>query len=209
MPVNRFYILWGMLFFLLGQTFLLPQDKTPTNKEVIARLLISPALQLIKTTTPLQGGLSISSPDNTPLSKWLVQILTDSCLQQKYLVYSPRTDSVSTYVVEVTTPQIEIQYRSGGRKWGLFPGNVKRRVIGSYHIQIKDEKGRVRISQEISGTYEDKISRDALPDVENEKLEFTRGVHYPSTFRKKWLEPVLITATTATMIVLFYTLRNQ
>ncbi|GEM_PF-6259588 len=210
MPVNRFYILWGVLFFLSGQACLLPQEKTPTNQDILIRLLISPALKLIKSNIPSQKGLSITSPDNSPLSKWLVQILTDSCLQQKYLVYSPpRSDSVSAYVVEVTAAQSEIQYRSGGRKWLVFPGDVKREVQGSSHLQIKDERGRVLSSQEIRGRYADHIPRKVLPVMENEKLEFTRGVHQPSAFRKKWLEPILITATTATVIVLFYTLRSQ
>lgn len=210
MPLNRFHIVWGVLFFLSGQSLLLPQDKTATNQEIIARLLISPALKLIKSNIPPQEEISITSPDNTPLSKWLVQILTDSCLQQKYLVYSPpRSDSLSAYMVEVTAAEIKVQYRSGGRKWVVFPGKVKREVVGSSHLQIKDETGRVLSSQEINGRYEDKISRNILPVVENEKFEFTRGEHRPSVFRKKWLEPVLITATTATVIVLFYTLRSQ
>ncbi|RMH86176.1 MAG: hypothetical protein D6681_16000 [Calditrichaeota bacterium] len=190
---------------------LFAQSPYPTNQEILEQMLISPALNVLNDTLQHPTPIAIVAADRENLLvSWLVQNLTDSCLSQNYLVYSAADSNMpGRYSVQLSDPRVKIEYRSAGRRLLVFKKGLRRIVEGSYHLQIANDRQQILFSRRIGGSFEDVIPEKILTQVEDEAYPFTRGVKSGNSFVTRWLEPVLITATTATVIYLFYTLRSE
>lgn len=139
----------------------------------------------------------------------MIQNLTDSCLAQKYLVYSSPDSGISYgYALEISGARVQIQYHSAGRHWLFFKKGVRRTFAGDFHLQAMRPDQQIIYSRRVTVSYQDTIPAGLLEEVENPDLPFTQGTKSDSSVIKRWLEPVLITATTITLIYLFYSLRS-
>lgn len=193
-------------------SILLIQDgitKTPlSNEEIAKKLLVEPALQQIYFHAPKSSRLIIQKHgENSDLSTWMEQSLIDSCFAHDYPVYFKLADSMdSTMVVEIAQPDITFTYHSMGKKWLFFNKGYKRVITSSFHISIKGENGKVLLSQNFSDNFADTLSN--ITEIENAKLLFTKGKKIKSSIGKQLIEPVLITASTITVVYLFYSLRS-
>ncbi len=200
-----------LILILMALTgFVKPQTSYPVNEDVIADLLVKSTLEKLKTNLPEAEAITIYAASGNQFESWFQQILTDSCLQHNYLVYSyPKKDSADAILLEISGTAVEINYKSTGRKW-LFGSKGFQRIIASKsHLQFRNKENQVLFSQEISGEYQDVIPGNFLKSAENEALPFTKGTKSADPFIKRWLEPVIITASTMTVGYLFYTLRSE
>ncbi|NIU01645.1 MAG: hypothetical protein GWN01_12240 [Nitrosopumilaceae archaeon] len=210
MMFKRYHFVLIIGLTLSVSTSLSSQANITSNQQILSRLLVTPVLNIFADTLELSNSMKIQGNNDGLLNLWLIQNLTDSCLSKNYLVYSsPDSGFVPNYAIRITNPRVEINYRSAGGKLLVFQKGVKRKIKGSYHLQIQKRGGQVLFSREISGQYQDTIPNNMIDQVENEKLPFTIGTEYESPFVNRWLEPVLVTATTMTVIYLFYTLRSE
>jgi len=207
---NRNYLL--LLVSVIFSTIAFSQHSaSPTNQEVISRIFATPFLKILSDSLNINGPISIESRQKELFANWTAQILTDSCLRRKILVYSPPDSSEGSadYSIVISDPRVEITYQSAGRRWLLFRKGLNRWVEGGYHLQITDREHRVLVSRYIVGSEQDIVPNDAIDAIENDTLPFTRGTKLDSPFIKRWLEPLIITATTMTVVYLFYSLRSK
>lgn len=186
------------------------ENATPTNQEVLSRLFTAPVLTLLADSLPPSGTLVIRDSPGGGLAAWLIQNLTDSCLAQKYLVYSSPDSGVSyDYALEISGARVQIQYHSAGRRWLFFKKGVRRTFTGDFHLRVIRSDRQILYSRQMPVSYQDVIPAGLLERVENPDLPFTQGTKSGSSVINRWLEPVLITATTITLIYLFYSLRSN
>ncbi len=198
-----------LIILICCLTKVYPQSTVTTNQEVISRTFISKIINVLTDSLRIKEPLTIKA-GTEPLSNWMAQILTDSCLSKNYLVYSSADSGIANkYSVLISDASVKIEYRSGGKKWLFFNKRVHRSFQGSYHLQISNPDGRIVLSRINSVHYQDIIPSGAEKEVENQGLAFTKGTKSVSSFIKRWLEPVLVTATTASVVFLFYTLRSE
>lgn len=185
------------------------QNKTLLSNEAIAtKLLVEESLQKIYLHTPKTLNLVIEvSGENPEISGWIQQNIIDSCIVQNYSVYVKSDDSIdSALVVDILDPNITFEYHSLGNKWLFFNKGYKRVCTSNFHISIRENNGMVLMSQNVDNNVADTLSN--IRKVENKKLAFTSGKKFDSLIGKKLIEPVLITASTITMVYLFYSLRS-
>lgn len=206
---NRNYILAAVSIIFSTISFS-QQSALPANQEVISRIFVTPFLEILSDSLNVNGTISIESASKGLLSNWTAQILTDSCLRKKILVYSPPdSGEIADYSIVVSDPRVQITYQSAGRRWLLLRKGVNRWIEGGYHLQITDREHRVLVSQYIAGSEEDLVPNNAIDAIESDALPFTKGTKLHSPFIKRWLEPVIITAATMTVVYLFYSLRSK
>lgn len=206
---NRNYVI--VLVLIIFSTIALSQHSTlPTNQEVISRIFVTPFLEILSDSLNINDTISIESEQKELFSTWMAQILTDSCLRKKILVYSPPdSGGMADYSIVVSDPRVQITYQSAGRRWLVFRKGLNRWIEGGYHLQITDREHRILVSRYIAGFEQDIVPHSAIEVIESDNLPFTKGTKLNSTFIKRWLEPVIITATTMTVVYLFYSLRSQ
>ena len=207
--INKSRHCFLLLVFVSSLAVAQAQTNDLKNQEVLSRLLIPSTIAILADSLQINSGISIKSERDAVFESWIAQILTDSCLSQNYLVYSDADSSKMTHKILVSSPFSEIQYRSAGRKWLFFKKGLHREVQGGYRLQVENPDGRLIFSGNIAGEYRDVISSGAQKIVENPDLGFTKGTKSGSSFIKRWMEPVIITVATATVVYLFYTLRSE
>ncbi|RMF59854.1 MAG: hypothetical protein D6748_05410 [Calditrichaeota bacterium] len=197
-----------IISLIVDNTF--AKNQTKSNEEILAEVTTTLVLSNIRKTVPDSARIVVITRNASAFTNWLQQILTDSCLQQNYLVYSsPGKDTLKGYQIQITDAQSSIWYHKWGRKWFFFSRGIERKISTTLHLQIMDPDGRILVSQKLNKTIRDTLAGSKIDNIENKQLNFTIGQWKTNTFKQRWLEPIVITATTATVIVLFYTLRNE
>jgi len=186
-------------------------NSIPSNEDIAKKLLVETALEQVYLHATEFGTLVFpnmpTAGENSALSIWMQQSLIDSAIVADYSVYLEASDSPdSAIAVEINDQTITFEYESIGNKWLFFNKGYKRSVKSDFHMSIREENGKVLLSQQFSENFEDTVSN--IDVLEDEKLDFTRGKKINSSLGKLLIEPVLITASTITMVYLFYSLRS-
>ena len=210
MTACKRFFLYLFVSFLFPANAFSQKSQTPPNQEIIAGIFTYPVLQILSDSLKVKEAIAIKSDKPETFPSWVAQILSDSCLSKNFLVYSPPDSGGTTnYMVTVSNPWVEITYQSAGRRWLLFKKGLKRTIEGGYHLQITDSEQRLLFSRQISGIAQDVIAEKMIEQVENNNLPFTKGTKLKSAFITRWLEPIVITAATMTVVYLFYSLRSE
>lgn len=212
--MKRCYIIYStysaFFIFILFSISLYGQKTPVTNEKILSNLLVSPVLTHLSDSLNKTDNLLFNSNLKTSFSTWIQQILSDSCLQRNYLVYSmPKSDSLSLTRVIISNPTSQIIYRDAGRKWLFFNKGIYRNIQADFHLQVIDKNNRLLLSKTIAGQYEDKIKHKDIQQIENPENLFSKGTKSGSKFIKRWLDPLVISAATMTMVYLFYTARSN
>lgn len=210
--VPKRYLFVMLLFFCAGPTKTLvaneAQEKKAANLEIAAGLITESALQRLERHLPSGSPLQIDVGPATDIGNWTGQILTDSCLEANYLVYSSAKDSSKMVRLRIKNPEIGIEY-NGIRR--LFPGRqkLKRRISCRYHLAIVEPDGQIVLSEFIEKQFADTIKSDQLPRVEHKSYSFSKGTKSGKSIIKRWVEPVILITTTTTVVYLFFSLRSE
>jgi hypothetical protein len=186
-------------------------NSIPSNEDIAKKLLVETALEHVYLHADEFGTLVFpympTGGENSALSVWMQQSLIDSAIAADYSVYLETGDLPdSAIAVEITDQNITFEYRPIGNKWLFFNKGYKRSVKSGFHIYLKEKSGEILLSQQFSENFEDTVSNIGV--LEDEKLVFTKGRKINSSLGKRLIEPVLITASTITMVYLFYSLRS-
>jgi len=186
------------------------QTQTIGNETVIANLLAPQALKSITKIIRPGQRIRFNTGKNSDADRWLAQILTDSCLERNYLVYSSADSVAETdFVIEIANVKTKISYRPAGQKLLILNKGFRRSVTAEFRLIISDQHSRIWVNKQFKAEYTDIIPASVIRDVENKGKSFTTGTKKQSTFINRWLEPVIITTATATVVFLFYSLRSD
>lgn len=210
MTVRRRFLLYLLISILYSVNAFAREPQPPSNQEIISQIFTPPVLRILTDSLKIKESIAIKSSEPEAFASWVAQILTDSCLSKNFLVYSPPDSGViSVYTITVSNPWVEITYQSAGRRWLLFKKGFRRTIEGGYHLQITDGEQRVLLGRQISGMVQDVIPEKMIERVESNNLPFSKGTKLKPAFITRWLEPIVITAATMTVVYLFYTIRSE
>lgn len=182
-----------------------------SNEEIARKLLVDAALEQVNLQNSGVGVVLCiivqDGPENSAISSWMRQCLIDSTIKAGYSVYTQLKEAPdSATVVEIASQDITFEYKSTGNRWVFFNRGYCRSAESDFHILIRKKNGKVLFSQQFHKEFADTLS--SIDMVENEKLVFTKGIKTKPSLGKRVIEPVLITASTITMVYLFYSLRS-
>jgi hypothetical protein len=182
------------------------------SNEVIARkLIVDGALEQVHLQASEVGAVVCiivqDGHGNSEISSWMKRCLIDSAVKAGYAVYTQLEEAPdSAAIVEIADANIKFEYESIGNKWLFFNRGYNRSAEGDFHISIRKKNGKVLFSQQVHKDFADTLSSTDM--VENGELVFTKGKKTDPSLGKRLIEPVLITASTITMVYLFYSLRS-
>ncbi len=185
----------------------------PENAAVLARLFSGAVLAAMERhllpSAPLVIEIQNEDNDDPSLKRWLQQVLEDSSVKNNFIVYKRVGKPLNlNFYVYLGRPEVQITYRSRGRKWLLFSREYEREVRVGFHLQIISPEQKIVYSGQVERDFVDRISPGEVDRVENPELPFTVGTKATSAFINKIVEPVLISGATLTVIYLFYILRS-
>ncbi len=200
-------LLWVALPLLAAPTRTLPKA---SNEALFIRALVIPVLKTVENTIPQPGPLLVQVQQQDALGRWLVHQLVDSTLAGGWQVFQTQ-DSLPGrwYRVQISQVEGSIVYRTVGRRLLLFPSKTRRHLAARLHLLLQAPDGQVLYSNTLTTTLADTIPHGWRHLLENGELPFTRGVSNSDTTTQKWVEPLLVTASTATIVYLFFVLRND
>ncbi len=199
------HILWTVLMLLPagGRGQSLPDN----NLLVLHHLIIEPLVQMVWQTVPPRERIYLSVSGQTGLARWITDTTVPLLLAKKFRVYKTDNDSVN-YRIGVTGARVRITYRPLARNWLTRVTRWQRRIEVRGTVEIVTSAGEVKGVQQLQSDYED-ILTISPRQLENVEYPFTRGQVDDTTRWKKWVEPILISAATITVVALFFTIRSQ
>ncbi len=182
-----------IIFVLAGTTGTSGQTALETNSDVLARLAV-------ECTSPATEGLesvALQAPSRLPfLRSGLVSALEMSGMS----VFESGTPSHPALTLSLENAGVSYDRRGRG-----FLRRTLRLVLS---VRLVDGSGQVRHDALCSSSFEDVISTDALPAVENQTYPETRGT-VPLSRWKRLVQPVVIAAASAAGTLLFFSLRSK
>jgi hypothetical protein len=211
--INRANISYlGVLYLLLllGSVNLFAQPLPKTNQQVLQEIIIPSLFATLKQAVPIGSSIIIHSTPSDKCGQWLAKILTDSCVQANYLVYSSADSMVfPVYRVTLTNTECQIIYHTKRKKWFVGKSTYLREIKVSTHLQIANPASRILFSRQLSGNFVDKIASEAIAVIENPDFSITKGTKTSEDGFKRWVEPLILSAATVAVILSFYSLRSN
>ncbi len=200
-------VIWGILL-LVGLTR--GQDSTKTNLQLLQDQMVQPVVRALDSLNLPPQAIAIQVTGEDELSAWIEQKLKEEVLSKGWNLYL--ADSSFTkddgVMVQISGANVEIQYRSKEKNWLFRTTRYLRQVEGVFSYQIV-RAGEILAVKEKHFRYRDEVPAGELKHLENPLLPFSRGTRYSSPWIDRFLEPVVITAATLTVVYLFYTLRSS
>ena len=122
--------------------------------------------------------------------------------------YNP-SSSFQGLVLAINQFTTKIEYSKPFEKSFLGKNYVNRRIETDLRGQIYSAKTKeVKKVIDNKSQYQDDIPYRLIPDVENSNYEFSKGNREDYSFWEKIYEPVLVIASVATVVYLFFTQRT-
>jgi hypothetical protein len=209
----------GEKFSITGLVLLLPflfvvnlfaQQQPKTNLQLMQEIITPKLFSPIKQSIPSGKSIVIRAASDDECSQLFAKILTDSCVQANYLVYSSADSAeIPVYRVILTDAECSVVYYPQKRKWLVGKLTYLREIGVSTHLQIANPASQILVSRQVSERFTDKIASDAIADVENPNFSITKGTKTSKGGFNRWVEPILLSAATIAVIFSFYSLRSN
>ena len=183
--------------------------QTKSNLQLLNELVVKPVVNALDSLPEAPPEVVISLKEKSEFADWAVKKLQEAILKKRIRVFDTLTASDTDWVIiDLEKMKINLSYRVKKRKWLVRPSRYMREIEGILSFSIRRHNGAVLYSGEREIHFQDVISATDLKTVENEMYPFSQGTKRESKFVKRFLEPVVITGATASVIYLFYTLRS-
>ncbi len=186
-----------------GQT----QSGVIPNLQVLEQQMVQPIVQSIMHTIPIGERLTLQITGDTELAAWLSEQLIQHLLVKKFRVYNTATLDVN-YIVRIKIDTVSITYFPMSHQWWGGVKEWQRKVQLKGRLTIISAKQELLTVQQLDTVFEDQFS-GGWQKLETQQWSFTRGKVIDRSPWRRWVEPILISAATITVIALFFTVRSQ
>ncbi len=178
-----------------------------TNQEVIKELVINEIFNSIEKLSDKPDSIQIILRGQRDTERWIVEKLRTEVLERGITLLENNQDSSFQIIIEKIETQIT--YRGKNRSILLNYSNYEREIRAIISFFLKNEHNTVlfNFSGELKNI--DLITRNSIEKVENRLLPFTVGSKAESKFIKRFLEPIIVTAVTISVVYLFFSLRSS
>ncbi len=177
------------------------------NQEVIKELVINEIFNSIEKLSDKPDSIQIILRGQRDTERWIVEKLRTEVLERGITLLENNQDSSFQIIIEKIETQIT--YRGKNRSILLNYSNYEREIRAIISFFLKNEHNTVlfNFSGELKNI--DLITRNSIEKVENRLLPFTVGSKAESKFIKRFLEPIIVTAVTISVVYLFFSLRSS
>jgi hypothetical protein len=170
------------------------------EREVIAHKNILPDSIFIK----------LISPDQEKID-YLTIILGNVLTENSFNVYRNYYSGLSFQgvVLEITKFAVNLSYGQSGEDIERDNDYIGRNIVVQILGQIYNlETGRILKSVDGTNSYYDEIEYRQIDTIEKSPYSFTRGIKGEYSNWQSWIEPVIVVASVAVSVFLFFTLRT-
>lgn len=178
-----------------------------TNQEIIKGLVINEIFNSIEKLSAKPDSIQIILRGQSDIEKWIVEKLRTEVLDRGITLLENNQDSSFQIIIEKVETQIT--YRGKNRSILLNYSNYEREIRAIISFFLKNEHNTVLFNFSEELTNIDLITRNSIEKVENRLLPFTVGSKAESKFIKRFLEPIIATAVTISVVYLFFSLRSS
>jgi hypothetical protein len=183
--------------------------QTKSNLDIIRLYLVDYLSAVIDSSLEESGNIQMQLEQNDETGLWWKETLREFLLEKKITINSNFDQNFSdSYKLVLERTRIKIDYYPKKRKYFFKTSSYQRQISGLCSFILINKQGNLSLSRLKEFNYEDEISASDLRRVENEHFLFTNGTKMESKFIKRLVEPMIITATTAGVVYLFYSLRS-
>ncbi|MDZ7264233.1 MAG: hypothetical protein ONB16_06580 [candidate division KSB1 bacterium] len=200
---EKFFLLSPLLWFSLEQA---PVDNLTVLNQLASAVVTS---MLSEIEVAPKGAAVIRSASARDSCNWwfeerLIQALNDRGVSE--IKVDPQANTFSGLLIEYQLLSLGVKYLPIASK-----DSVQRQASISVAIRVLTSPSNVlSLQQSFNQQYADTVAIRWLDELENKKLSFTMAE--PPIQRskfKQYVEPLIVMATTGTVVVLFYYLRSR
>ncbi|MDZ7332425.1 MAG: hypothetical protein ONB31_10650 [candidate division KSB1 bacterium] len=182
----------------------------PSDNLTVCNELIDAIANTIFERLPKGQNISIliRSPYNSPNdTKLLVEngIIKNFFQRGLTTIYLEKSDSIPTFILDYQILDFSVNYARGMQKKFIQRG-IK------LHLKMRATEGRsgqVLWVDEFQQRFEDQVRTRDVSNLEHSSIPLTQGKLPEQNGLRVYLEPMIITAATATIIYLFFRLRSK
>jgi hypothetical protein len=197
-------ILIVLIFFVYEKSSCEVKD----NLEIITNHLIDEVSAAIDSIQLNPTYIKIILNQKDDIGEWWKENIRKFLIGRNFLIDENDLESNhDKFYIVLERAQSEIKYFPNKRNFILKTSGYQRSISGSFSFYIKNQEGIVLFSQVKEFTEMDEIKASSIND-ENSFFLFTYGTKMESKFIKRLVEPILVTAATAGVVYLFYSLRS-
>ncbi len=195
----------GIILVLTGPA--MSQPPAPGNLHILQQLIIAPLVQTIQHSVPPRETVYLSVSGERELAEWVQETAIPLLLAKKIRVYKINNDNVN-YRIMVTGITARIMYRPLARNWLTQVVQWQRTITVGGKMEVLTTAGEVKGIYPLTSSFSDTLAVNPRT-LETPEYPFTKGNTTDATRWKKWVEPILISAATITVVALFFTIRSQ
>ncbi len=189
----------GMVNPLLGQ----PKETVEILNQYFISSLTKP---LVETLLP-NATVTISVEPPGQLAEWVQQQITMAFLRKKIGVYKTGSTDVN-YRIRISRLSLQIIYQPVSRNWIGRVTQWRRFMQAQGELEMVTSQEKIVLMQPITWAYSDTLQGNPA-SWEQPSLPFTRGTVRDTSHWRRWVEPILISVATITVVTLFFTIRSQ
>ena len=188
---------FGLFFVLMPVTQVAAQSAgPPTNIEVYQNLAVD-----CLAAAAVPDSFRLSDDGDAP---YLRGALLGQWLEEGRFVYQNDTTSATRplHRMMFEADRQALSYHREGRR-------VRRHVELGLRYEITAPDGRLAAASRCDLRNSDVLDRSDIPRVDDSRFSATTAEVPAASWRRRYLEPVIVGAATAVTVVLFFTLRSK
>jgi len=172
-----------------------PTNIPPTNIEVYQNLAL-----VCLTDAALPDSFSLAESGGAP---YIREALVAHWLDEGRAVYADDTTSTARRSrLSFEADRQTVRYEREGKR-------IRRHVELGLHYEVTAADRRLTAASRCDLNHTDVLDRSQIQRVDDARFAATTAELPPSSWRRRYLEPVIVGAATAVTVVLFFTLRSK
>ncbi len=191
---NTFGRIPGLLVFLALCFTTASADAQPTNVEIFQHLAVECIVDV-----EVPDSIVVDAGD---ARDYVRSAITSYLIDRDRRVYAVDADVDSMAVLHLRHDPPELTYSRSGRR-------IARNASLSLHLLMIMPGGRVAADRACRRSFDDVVERRMLAQLESSAWPETKPPAPPASWRRRYLEPVIMAGATAVTVLLFFSLRSK
>ena len=179
-----------------------------SNLDLLQGMISQPVIKALDSLTAIPVKIKIESKTNSDICRWMVQQLQKDLLARNFWLFTDSDSTRADLTLVIDDLQSSIVYRVVDRNLFFRSSRYQRAVelLLAFHYKNNQESILYTYSKSIKKI--DVVRRSEIAQLENKFYSFSQGQKIESSLWSKFIEPVIVTAATAGVVYLFFSLRS-
>ncbi len=125
------------------------------------------------------------------------------------IILNSNSDLETTALFQYHGVTLQVAYQSPKSWWPFSTDSLIRTISVAVHAKLVDQDGNLQFSVTLKNNFSDRIPRQIIADVEDDRYEFTQSDYIVDEGWLYHLEPALVTTLIGSLIYLFNNSRKK